>query len=146
MVERVPQTFANHARFVPGYHFVAFFLVFVNLVYTVVQLVRAPGTPTVAAALAAVALVLVWLYARVFALSVQDRVIRLEMQLRLQRVLPEDLRARVGEITRGQFVALRFASDAELPQLVRQVLEGKLTDKKQIKLAVKDWQADYLRA
>jgi hypothetical protein len=146
MAERVPQTFANHARFVPGYHFVAFFLVFVNLVYTVVQLVRAPATTTVAAVLAAVALVLVWLYARVFVLSVQDRVIRLEMQLRLQRVLPEDLRARVGEITRGQFVALRFASDAELPQLVRQVLEGKLTDKKQIKLAVKDWQADYLRA
>jgi cell division protein FtsL len=146
MAERVPQTFANHARLVPGYHFVAFFLVFVNLVYTVVQLVRAPATTTVAAVLAAVALVLVWLYARVFALSVQDRVIRLEMQLRLQRVLPEDLRARVGEITRGQFVALRFASDAELPQLVRQVLEGKLTDKKQIKLAVKDWQADYLRA
>jgi hypothetical protein len=146
MAEKVPQTFANHARFVPGYHFVAFFLVFVNLVYTVVQLVRAPATPTVAGVLAAVALVLVWLYARVFALSVQDRVIRLEMQLRLQRVLPEDLRARVGEITRGQFVALRFASDAELPQLVRQVLEGKLTDKKQIKLAVKDWQADFLRA
>jgi hypothetical protein len=146
MAEKDPQTFANHARFVPGYHFVAFFLVLVNLVYTVVQLIRAPAAATVAAVLAAVALVLVWLYARVFALSVQDRVIRLEMQLRLQRVLPEDLRARIGDISRGQFVALRFASDAELPQLVRQVLEGKLTDKKQIKMAVKDWQADYLRA
>ena len=81
-----------------------------------------------------------------FDCQVQDRVIRLEMQLRLQRILPDDLRARIGEITRGQFVALRFASDAELPALVRKVLDEKITDKKQIKMAVKDWQGDYLRA
>lgn len=146
MAEKMPQTYANHARYVPGYHFVASFLVLVNLVFTVVQIFRRPSPTTVVAALAAVALLLVWLYERVFAISVQDRVIRLEMQLRLQRVLPDDLRARIGDITRGQFVALRFASDAELPALVRKVLDEKITDQEQIKMAVKDWQADYLRA
>ena len=146
MAEKAPQSYANHARFVPGYHFVASALVLLNLVFTIVQIFRNPSLATVMAALAAVALVLVWLYARVFALAVQDRVIRLEMQLRLQRVLPDDLRARIGEITRGQFVALRFASDAELPALVRKVLDEKITNRKQIKLAVKSWQADHLRA
>ena len=146
MADRVPQTHANHTRYVPGYHFVATTLVFLNLVYTVVRIFRAPSLATVMAALTAVALVLVWFYARVFALSVQDRVIRLEMQLRLQRVLPDELRARIGELTRGQFVALRFACDAELPALVRKVLEEKITDRKRIKLAVRTWQPDYLRA
>jgi hypothetical protein len=146
MADKVPQTYANHARFVPAYHFVAFFLVLINLVFTVVQSFRRPSPTTVVAALAAVALVLVYWYARAFVIAVQDRVIRLEMQLRLQRVLPDDLRARIGEITKGQFVALRFASDAELPALVRKVLDEKITDQKQIKMAVKDWQPDYWRA
>lgn len=146
MAEKVPQTFANHAHFVPGYHFVASLLVLVNLIYSVVQNLRDPSVQTLVGTLTAIALVLLWIYPRLFALSVQDRIIRLEMQLRLQRILPDDLRARIGEITRGQFVALRFASDAELPALVRKVLDEKITDQKQIKMAVKDWQADYLRA
>jgi hypothetical protein len=146
MADKVPQNYANHARFVPAYHFVAFFLVLINLVFTVVQIFRSPTLTTVVAALAAAALALVYWYARGFVIAVQDRVIRLEMQLRLQRVLPDDLKARTGEITKGQFVALRFASDAELPALVRKVLDEKITDQKQIKMAVKDWQADYWRA
>ena len=146
MADKVPQTYANHARLVPGFHFVAAFLVLVNLVFTVVQIFRRPSPSTVVAALAAVTLLLVWWYERSFAIAVQDRVIRLEMQLRLQRVLPDDLRSRIGEITKGQFVALRFASDAELPALVRKVLDEKITDQKQIKMAVKDWQPDYWRA
>jgi hypothetical protein len=111
-----------------------------------VQNFRDPSVQTLVGTLTAIALVLLWIYPRLFALSVQDRIIRLEMQLRLQRILPDDLRARIGEITRGQFVALRFASDAELPALVRKVLDEGITDQKQIKMAVKDWQADYLRA
>jgi hypothetical protein len=146
MADRVPQTYANHTRFVSAYHFVAFFLVLINLVFTFVQIFRHPSLATVVAALAAVALALVYWYARAFVIAVQDRVIRLEMQLRLQRVLPDDLRARLGEITKGQFIALRFASDAELPALVRKVLDEKITDQKQIKMAVKDWQPDYWRA
>jgi hypothetical protein len=146
MADKVPQTYANHARYVPGYHFVAAFLVLVNLLFTVVQIFRRPSPTTVAAALAAVTLLLVYWYERAFAVAVQDRVIRLEMQLRLQRLLPDDLKSRIGELTRGQFVALRFASDAELPALVRKVLDEKITDQQQIKMAVKDWQGDYWRA
>ena len=146
MAEKVPQTYANHARFVPGYHYVASLLVLVNLVFTVVQIFRRPSPTTVVAALAAVALLLVWLYQRVFVLSVQDRVISLEMRLRMEKLLPADVFARFGEFAVGQLVALRFASDAELPALARKVLDEKITDKKQIKMAVKDWRPDYLRA
>ena len=76
----------------------------------------------------------------------QDRVIRLEMRLRLTAVLPDDLRAHILSLTPSQLVGLRFASDAELPDLVRQVLSGKLADQKAIKKAVAHWQADHLRA
>jgi hypothetical protein len=77
---------------------------------------------------------------------VQDRVIRLEMRLRLQQVLPANLRERIPEFTVSQLVALRFASDDELPGLARKVLEEKLTDRKAIKRLVQNWQADLLRA
>jgi hypothetical protein len=79
-------------------------------------------------------------------LKVQDRVIRLEEQLRYDRLLPVDLKSRIGEFSVDQCVALRFASDAELPLLARKVLEGKLTERKAIKQMVSDWKPDYLRA
>jgi hypothetical protein len=81
-----------------------------------------------------------------FPLRVQDRVIRLEMSLRLASVLPPDLRARASVLRPGQLVALRFASDAELPGLVRQVLDENLTDRREIKKRIREWQADHLRA
>jgi hypothetical protein len=77
---------------------------------------------------------------------VQDRVIRLEMRLRLAGVLPADLQARIPEFTVDQLVSLRFASDAELPGLARKVLDDKIADRKAIKQLIKEWQADYLRA
>ena len=98
------------------------------------------------AAIVAIALLMLGLLSRVMALSVQDRVIRLEMHLRLQEVLPADLHARINDLTPKHLVALRFASDAELTGLVRDVLAGKLDSQKAIKLAVKNWQADWLRA
>ncbi len=79
-------------------------------------------------------------------LTVQDRVIRNEMRLRLARVLPADLVGQIERLGRRQMVALRFASDAELPALVREVLAGSLPHAKDIKMRVKDWQADHLRA
>lgn len=142
----VPQTYANHRRVVVGYHIVTSFILFINLIWSVVQAFRHLSVGAVMTALLAVALILLFVYARVFALAVQDRVIRLEMRLRLQQLLPADLRGRMGEITRGQFVALRFASDAELPALVRKVLDERITDKKQIKLLIEEWVPDYLRA
>jgi hypothetical protein len=86
------------------------------------------------------------LEARLFALAVQDRVIRLEERVRYERVLPEELRWRADELTVNQFVALRFASDDELPQLMRKVLDEKLTERKAIKQLIKTWRPDYLRA
>lgn len=79
-------------------------------------------------------------------MAVQDRVIRLEMRLRLREVLPPDLQGRLAELTRGQLVGLRFASDAELPELVRQVLNGSFKTATEIKKAIKHWQGDFLRA
>jgi hypothetical protein len=96
--------------------------------------------------LTAIALVLVFFYSRVFAIQVQDRVIRLEERLRLARLLPDDLRGRVEEFTVAQLVALRFASDAELPGLARRVLQEGMGDRDSIKRAIKDWRADNQRA
>ncbi len=98
-------------------------------------------TVLVAAALLTLAFV-----ARIFALTVQDRIIRLEMNLRLARLLPADLHSRLGDFSIAQLVSLRFASDDELPTLARQVLEEKLEDRKTIKRRIKSWQGDFLRA
>jgi len=95
--------------------------------------------------LAAAFVVLVF-RARLFALAVQDRVIRLEELLRYERVLPEELRWRSDELTVNQFVSLRFASDEELPALMRKVLDEKLAERKAIKQLIKSWRPDYLRA
>jgi len=77
---------------------------------------------------------------------VQDRVIRLEMRLRMREILPADLHPRIAEFTPGQLVALRFAGDRELPVLARRVLDERLQDRKAIKQMITDWQADHLRA
>ena len=140
------QNFQNHAKFVPAYHLGVFFIFLINFIWCVYQVIHAPSGATVIALLLSIAFLLVFFYARTFALTVQDRVIRLEMRLRLQQVLPADLRPRVGEFSLGQLVALRFASDEELPVLARKVLDEKIEDRKAIKKMVKNWQPDFLRA
>jgi hypothetical protein len=69
----------------------------------------------------------------------------LEERLRMETLLPDDLRPRIGEFTTGQLIGLRFASDEELPDLARRVLDEGLTDRKAIKQAVKSWRADHQR-
>jgi hypothetical protein len=105
-----------------------------------------PNRSTGFAVIVAAALVLLALTARGMAITVQDRVIRLEMRLRLRQVLPPDMQPQINALSPRQLVALRFASDGELPELVRDVLAGKLTTPKDIKMHVKSWQADLLRA
>jgi len=108
--------------------------------------IHAPSANVVVALIVAIALLLAALYGRMFALAVQDRLIRLEMQLRLQGLLPANLRPRIPEFTVNQLVALRFASDAELPGLAGKVLAENLQDRKMIKRMIQNWQADELRA
>jgi hypothetical protein len=140
------QNFENHARFVPAYHGVALGILAINLVWSLVRLWRSFSAEAVLSLLLAVAFLLLFFYARIFALTVQDRVIRLEMTLRMQQLLPAELRARFTEYSVGQLVSLRFAGDEELPALARKVLDEKLTDRKAIKRLVRNWQPDYLRA
>jgi hypothetical protein len=141
-----PQSFENHARFVPLFHFFAFPIAIFNMVWALARAFRHPSWETVVPALLGMSLVAMYFAARIFALTVQDRVIRLEMRLRLRELLPADLTPRIPEFTRGQLVALRFASDAELPALARRVLEERLQDKKAIKRLIRQWQPDDLRA
>lgn len=141
------QNLKNHVRFVPLYHFFALPMLILNFGVQVYLWIKAGfGLTQLMAVLLAVALFLVALYARVFALAVQDRVIRLEERLRYERVLPEELRWRADELTVDQFVSLRFASDDELPHLMRKVLDEKLTTRKTIKQLIKSWRPDFLRA
>jgi hypothetical protein len=128
------------------FHFFAFPVLAINMLIALWGVVRAPSLAAVWAFVVAAALAALALASRVMAVSVQDRVIRLEMRLRLREVLPPDLRARIMELTRQQLICLRFASDAELPDLVRQVLSGSLKTSAEIKKAVKQWQGDFLRA
>jgi hypothetical protein len=140
------QNLQNHARFVPMFHFVVLPIFLINIVSSIVHLVRDSSVRSVISLLVAVALLLLAFSARVMILTVQDRVIRLEMRLRMQQVLPVDLRPRIGEFTVSQLVSLRFAGDAELPELARKVLQDKNNDRKAIKQLVRDWQPDFLRA
>jgi hypothetical protein len=140
------QNFENHARFVPGFHAFVFPVLAINLIWSLVQLRNGIGFASLLSVLLAAALVVLFFYARIFALTVQDRVIRLEMRMRLARLLPADLQARIAEFTVDQLVSLRFAGDEELPALARQVLDEKLSDRKAIKRRIKNWQGDFLRA
>jgi hypothetical protein len=147
MANQKRQSFQNHVRVVPPYHMFVFGVFLINLGYTIYHLVRDTFSwGALINLLMALALIVLFFYARIFVLTVQDRVIRLEMRLRLAELLSGEMRPRIPEFTVGQLVALRFASDAELPGLARKVLEEKLNDRKAIKQLVKDWQADYQRA
>jgi hypothetical protein len=141
------QNFANHAKTVPAFHFFVLPVLFLNIGWSIYRwktlFWSIDGGIGV---LTSVAILIGFLCARMFALSVQDRVIRLEERLRCERLLPQDLRARIVEFEPGQLISLRFASDAEFPTLARKVLNEKMTDRKAIKQQIKDWRADFLRA
>ena len=140
------QTFKPHVRFFPPFHFFVAPVLLINVFVVGCLLFRAPSLLGVWQLVVAVALLMTAFVARVMVLAVQDRVIRLEMRLPMREALPPDLQARIAEITREQCVGLRFASDAELPGLVRKVLAGELKTTSDIKRQVSQWQGDYLRA
>ena len=140
------QNYQNHVRWYPLVHFVLSPILFFNFVWQAGRLYQEPNWDRAENVLVAAALMLISLAARLQALKAQDRVIRLEETLRFQNILPPDLAAAAAQkLTTGQLIALRFASDFELPELVQKTLSGELETAKQIKLAVKNWRGDYLR-
>lgn len=149
------QSFSNHTKFVPAFHFFLLPVLFLNLIqagyWTFSGFASNHATSMrffIAAfinVLVAVALIVMALFGRLFALGVQDRVIRLEERLRYQQLLPADLQPRINDFTINQMVSLRFASDAELPALARNVLDGRIDNRKAIKQMIQSWRADYQR-
>jgi hypothetical protein len=141
-----PQDFKHHGRFLAPFHFFVLPVLLINVIYRLVELKNGMSFGSIWEVFVALALLMLALAARVMALSVQDRVIRLEERLRLERLLPADLRPRAGEFTVEQLIGLRFASDEELPMLCRQVLDEKVADRKTIESRIKAWRPDYARA
>jgi hypothetical protein len=144
MAEKKPQTFANHARYDPLFHF---FVLPVFVLSTLAAIVLFLWHPTLHSAwrfvLLAAGTVAVFKI-RLYALRVQDRVIRLEERLRLASLLPESSRSRIPELTEGQLLALRFASDGEVARLAERALAEKLS-RAEIKKAIQTWRPDYWR-
>ena len=139
-----PQSYQNHRRIVPGYHFFLTGILVVNLLVRGWLLYRSPGLDTGMDLGLALAFLGLLLFSRLFALTAQDRVIRLEERLRLERLLPDDLRERMGELRRGHWVGLRFAADEEVPELVRAALDERLGCES-IKKRIRKWRPDHLR-
>lgn len=139
------QNFANHTKQLPPLYTAAALVLAANLLWALWTLFRFPSLGSALAVLTAAAIIVVGLYARTNAQIVQNRVIRLEERLRLANILPADLKARIGELSTGQLIALRFASDGEVSDLVREVLGGDIQDKKVIKAKIRSWRADHLR-
>lgn len=145
MADRPAQTHANHTRYMAPFHFFVLPVLLGNLIVQIVAAVRAPGLTTAWGAVVALALATAAVCLRVMALTVQDRVIRLEETLRLNRLLPNRA-ADVARLSRDQLVGLRFAADAEVAGLVDRILAGELVSRRDIKAAVRAWRPDYLRA
>jgi hypothetical protein len=139
------QTYQNHARNYPLVHFILFPIFFFNFIWQAVRLYQEPSWDRSEMILLAFAFIGLNLAARAQALRAQDRVVRLEEKLRYRELLPKELAEKASELKTGQIIALRFASDEELPDLVQKTVNGEFPTNKEIKLAVKDWRGDFLR-
>ena len=140
-----PQNFANHTRWHPPFHFFILPVMLVNVIWSIVVFVRAPDRTSGWWIVVSLALLLLTFFVRTNSLKVQDRLIRLEEKVRYQQILSPAVVQQTSALTVAQIVALRFAGDDELEELVGAVLAGKLTNPKDIKQAVKNWRADTFR-
>jgi hypothetical protein len=138
------QSFASHAKFDPPFHFFVLPILLINVIVIAWQLFRTPTSLGVWLLVMSLALFVLAVRVRNYATHLQDRIIRMEERVRMQAVLPEPLRSRIGELTDDQFIGLRFASDAELPALTQRALDEKLS-RKDIKKAVTNWRPDHSR-
>jgi Family of unknown function (DUF6526) len=139
------QSYANHAKNVPLFHYVLLPILMVNFLFSLYRLWQDPNMLSIWAVVMAFAFILTALFARVFALKAQDRLIRLEERMRMRELLPSDLQPRINDFTPDQLVAIRFASDAELPALSAAVLSGNIQKRAEIKKMIKQWRADHCR-
>ena len=144
MVDASAQNFSNHTRYDPPFHFFILPVFAITLIATIVHLVRRPGLCSAWMVVFMLAAIFALFKVRLYALKVQDRVIRLEERLRLASLLDAALRPRIAEFTESQLIALRFASDAELAALAARALNEKLAAA-DIKKAVQQWRPDYWR-
>ncbi|MGA3088659.1 MAG: DUF6526 family protein [Terriglobales bacterium] len=138
------QNFSNYTRYDPLFHFFILPVAAISLVMIIVHLVRRPGLHSAWLTVVVIAAVIALFKIRMYALKVQDRVIRLEERLRLGSLLDPALRPRIAEFTVSQLVALRFASDAEVPALAARALNEKLAGR-DIKKAIRQWRPDQWR-
>ena len=139
------QNYQNHVRWHAPQHFILTPILLFNLVFAIVRLVQYPNIDRAEFLLLSIGLLIMGVLVRINALRVQDRLIRLEENLRYEKILPSDLVSQTQKLSVGQINALRFASDAELPELMRRVLNGEFAKNGEIKRAVSDWRGDYLR-
>jgi len=151
MPETKPQTYANHTRWDPPFHFFIVPIFLLGLIFTLIHFFAHITHGDIRDHIHAVLLILLALTfltlafkTRLYSLRVQDRIIRLEERLRLMQLLPEPLRSRIPELSESQLCALRFASDAELPKLAERALNEKLS-RADIKKAIQNWRPDYWR-
>lgn len=139
------QNYQNHVRWFPLFHFVIFPLLVFNLIWQSVRLYQEPSWDRAEWVLMSVVFILMLLAARLQALRAQDRVIRLEERLRYDSLLPAELAAKARNLRTSDIIALRFASDEELPDLAERTVNGEFASQKEIKLAIRNWRGDHLR-
>ena len=144
MPEQAPQTFANHTRWDPPYHFFVFPVFGITFFLTIWNLIQNFSFTSAWMVVVAMAALVAVFKIRTYALKAQDRVIRLEERLRLERLLPESSRAKIPMLREGQLIAMRFACDAEVPALFEKALAGNLRGA-EIKKAIVNWRPDYFR-
>jgi hypothetical protein len=147
MPDLKPQSLKNHARFDPWYHAIPVVFLLFLLIAAIINLVQnIHGSLLMPIFFVVLPLLLlnILLKVRIYPLKVQDRVIRLEEQLRMAMLLPEALKKRIPELSEDQLIGLRFASDAELPTLVELALDKHLT-RKEIKERIQSWRPDNWR-
>jgi hypothetical protein len=140
------QTFKSHRRYIPAYHFFALPVLILNVVAQVLYFLKYHTPYKLFMIVVAIALVVVAFAARSMVARVQDRVIRLEERMRLSNLLPAEMHAGINDLTAGQLVGLRFASDDEVEALAKRCMSGELTKGEQIKKEIKNWRPDNLRA
>lgn len=140
------QNYANHRRVFPLYHFVALPIVALNVLVLAGQLARRPALDGIWPLIFAIGVAAGFLACRASTLTVQDRLIGLEMRLRLAAVLPPELVVRIPELRIRHLVGLRFAGDTELPRLVQRCLDGELQTADQVKKEIREWRPDFVRA